>query len=251
MQWSAQLPPADGDWAFSVLGDLPTQRPGVLLNAMLKGASYFDGNTAPDSELTAGWARLLASLHAPLPVETNGKLWMSVPRTQRPILLRKGYRPGDQEIAYWLERNNKETILELWPQLKAAMPEMVSRIHEPLLASYTPENGCYGGGVGPEVLDKARVLMEAGARPRKPVVLDAGCVAVTSPAILQELKAAGLIALHPPSPAEMHRFVVEAPHCHFNANEVWRRSLIKPRSLGDIPIDGASVVIDVGAPAAS
>ncbi len=122
------------------------------------------------------------------------------------------------------------------------MPELTARIHESLLAPYTPENGCYGGGVGPEVLDKARVLIEASARPRKPVVLDTGCVAVTSPAILQALKAAGLITLEPPSPAEMHRFVDEAPNCRFNANEVWRRSLIKTRSLGDIPIDGMQVI---------
>ena len=244
MQWSVQLPRAEGDWAFSALGDLPTQRPVVLLDAMLKNASWFDENAAIANELAAGWARLFAGLHAPLPVEMNGKLWMFVPRSQRPILLRMGYRPSDKELADWLERNNKEAILTLWPQLQAAMPELAARIHEPLLASYTPENGytCNWGGVRQEVLDKARVLLEAGARPQKPVVLDAGCAAATEPAILQSLKAVGLIALQVPSPAKMNRFVVETPACRFNANDVWRRGLIQHRSLGDIPIDGMQVI---------
>ena len=85
-------------------------------------------------------------------------------------------------------------------------------------------------------------MLDAGFRPGKPVVLDAGCLAATSPAILQSLKTAGLIAFQAPSPAEINRFVVETPACHFSANHVWRRGLIQHRSLGDIPIDGMQII---------
>ena len=243
VRWSAQLTTAEGDWAFSALGDIPAQRPAVLLDAMLKNATWFDEHGPHANELAAGWARLLAGLPA-LPAESHGKLWMFVPRQHRPILLRMGYRPGDKELAHWLERDNKEAIRTLWPQLKAAVPGLAERIHEPLLAPYNPENGytCNWGGVRQETLDKARVLLEAGATPRKPVVLDAGCVAITEPAILQSLKTAGLIEFQAPSSAEMRRFIVETPACRFNANAVWRRGLIKHRSLGDIPIDGMQVI---------
>ena len=244
MRWSAELPVAAGDWAFSVLGDIPTKRPTALLDAMLKNASWFDNNAPHAKERAAGWARLLGGLQTPLPQEMNGKLWMSVPPEQRPNLLRMGYRPGNQEIAYWLERGNLEAILALWPQLKAAMPELAAHIHEPLLASFTPQTGytCNWGGVSQEILDKAHALLKAGARPDKPVVLDAGCAMATAPAILQSLKTAGLIESHAPSAAEINRFVVEKPACHFSANDVWRRGLIKHRSLGDIPIDGMQLI---------
>ncbi|HWR77157.1 MAG TPA: hypothetical protein VN283_08110 [Thiobacillus sp.] len=249
VRWSAQLPPAEGDWALAVLGDIPVQRPAVLLDAMLKNAYWFDENGANSNQLADGWARLLARLHAPLPVETHGKLWMFVPRQHRPTLLRMGYRPGDKELADWLERDNKEAIRTLWPHIKAAVPALVERIHEPLLAPYSPENGytCNWGGLRPESLEKARILLEAGAKPRKPVVLDAGCVAITDPAILHSLNAAGLIEFQAPTSAELRRFVPETPACRFQPNEVWRRSLIKHPSLGDIPIDGAQVISIPGA----
>lgn len=242
VRWSARLPSAEGDWAFMMLGDLPTQHPAVLLDAMLKNIYWFDENGPGSKELAAGWARLLARLQTPLPVETHGKLWMFVPRQHRPTLLNLGYRPSDKELASWLERDSKDAVIALWPYIKATIPELAGRIHEALFAPYSPENGCSWSGVRAETLEKTHILLEAGAKPGKPIVLDAGCAALTDPAILNSLKTAGLIEYQTPSPAEMRRFIPEKLACRFQPNGVWRRSLLQVRSLDDIPIEGIQMI---------
>lgn len=242
VRWSARLPSAEGDWAFMALGDLPTQRPAVLFDAMLKNAYWFDENSPDSKQLAAGWGRLLGRLQTPLPGETHGKLWMLVPRQHRPTLLNLGYRPSDKELASWLERDNKDAVLALWPHIKATVPALSGRIHEALFAPYSPENGCSWSGVRAETLEKAHILLEAGAKPGKSIVLDAGCAALTDPAILNSLKTAGLIEYQTPSPAEMRRFIPEKLACHFQPNGVWRRSLLQVRSLGDIPVEGIQMI---------
>jgi len=242
VRWSAQLPAADGEWALAILGDMPTRRPAALLDAMVQNAGwYYEHEANPNLNLAAGWGRLLSRLHGPLPDDVNGKLWMFVPQQHRPTLLRLGYRPSDQELTDWLDRNDKDVIHAFWPQLKAAMPELVGRIHELLFPSYN-ETGyaCFWDGIRPEVLEKARILLEAGAKPRKPLAIYAECQKEMEPAILQPLQAAGLFKLA--AAIQPNRFVRDTTACRFHPNEIWRRALIEQSALGEVDIDNVQAI---------
>ncbi len=241
VRWSKELTPADGDWAIKMLGDLPIRKPDILLGGMLMNAGWYDEYTKV-SNLAASWGRVLAHLRAPLPKSFDGKLWMFVPQQHRLSLLQLGYRPSAEELSGWLDRSNKDVIREFWPHLKSSLPQLVGKIHESLLEPYsrdTENNSCSWGNVDQKILEKALILLDGGAKPSRPVILDAGCWEQDKVAVLQPLITAGMIEPKPTNPSR--HFVLEQATCHFQANEVWRQALIK-NTMGEKTIDGVQPI---------
>lgn len=247
VRWAVDLPEAECEWALAALDGLLKKRTAALLITLVKDTTYYRQNQQ-SVNADAGWARLLSKLSAPLPPETSGKLWMFGPNQSRTTLLKLGYRPTAVELSNWLVYTKKDLVWTLWPQLMAAMPEITGHIHESLLAHFKApaHGGCDSSGVHREIWEKAQMLIDGGARPRKPAVIDAGCRALTDPEILAGLEKVGMIESVPP--VESGRFVLETNHCRFTPNALWRRALIKDRTLPgrnpseSTPIEGIQTI---------
>jgi hypothetical protein len=226
-RWLSGLPNPDRAWALDMLGELPARQPALLLAAMLKDRYTFDEYQA-DANLAATWEQVLARLHAPLPAQVNGKLWMFVPQAQRASLLRLGYRPTAKELEDWFDRSKKETIRAFLPQLKNALPAFNTTIHASLLApvAIDAEMPCNGSHLDQDLMDKARFLVEVGVKPEQPVTLDAGCRQEAEPGVLRFLETAAMVA--PAPPATPGRFKRSAPACTFRPNDAWRAALTAP-----------------------
>lgn len=247
VRWTINLPEPNCEWALAILDEQIKKRPAALLIALVKNTTYYNENQH-SANLDAGWARLLSTVSSPLPPETNGKLWMFVPNQSRTTLLKLGYRPTAEELSHWLVYTNKDLVRTLWPQLKATMPEIIGRIHESLLAPFKApaHGGCDSSGVHRETWEKAQMLIDGGARPRKPALIDAGCRALTDPEILTGLEKAGMIGSAPS--IDSGRFVLDTDHCRFTPNALWRRALLKDRTLPgrnpseSTPIEGIQTI---------
>ena len=230
VRWAVDLPEAECEWALAALDGLLKKRTAALLITLVKDTTYYRQNQQ-SVNADAGWARLLSKLSAPLPPETSGKLWMFVPNQSRETLLKLGYRPSGEELSAWLAYTTEDLVRALWPQLKSAMPEIAERIHENLLEPFnaSARGGCDSSGIRSDVWEMAQTLLDGGARPRKPAMLDAGCRALTDPEILAALEKAGMIA--PALAVNSGRFVLATDRCRFTPNALWRRALLKDRAL--------------------
>lgn len=240
MRWTRTLTNSERAWALEVLSDLPARQPARLLAAMVKNTSWYDEHTA-DAPLAAAWGQVLARLQAPLPASVNGTLWMFVPQQHRATLLRLGYRPTMKELERWFDDGNANLIRPFLPQLKAVLPEFSARIHEGLLAplSVDAEQPCTVS-LDDKLLAKARLLLDAGAKPRTPVTLDAGCRQDAQPGVLAFLEKAGMVAAAPP--AVPGRFQRGTPACRFRPSPAWRSALTQAPGAAAFAYDSYQVL---------
>ena len=237
--WAMKLSDKDGEWALDAIGDVLRKRSAVVLLSITKNASWFN-NHQPDLRMAEGWRRLLRRMPSPLPVAVNGKLWMFVPHQERATLLKLGYHPGEEELSFWLERAASDEIRSTWHLLKVALPELIDSIHEPLLAPFKAGSlRCDNLGLR-TITSKSRLLLDAGAKPRKPVLLDAACVREDAKEVLSELEAMGAIA--PPVNVSNKRFVHAPLQCHFKPDEIWREVLLTQQKIGDTAVTGVQLV---------
>lgn len=238
VRWSATLAPADGEWAFAALGTLPHERPAETVQAMLDGASWFREQPA-DGSLAQAWRRVIAALPMPLPDSVHGKLWMFVPEALRNELLAKGYEPGDEELYNWLQSDTVERIRTQWPALKAAQPALVGKIHADLLHGCLPEARYPTWRLEDATVGKAQALLDGGARPDAPLMLDASCRGGTDAKTLAALERIGIV--QPAASVAAERFRSVANDCRFDA-ALWREALFDAPQVGGLDADGAQLL---------
>lgn len=247
LRWAALQPAATGDWALDLLGDSLPQRAALALRFMNEGLTgtdilHFDPQ-ARSPQLSAGWGRLLQRLPTPLPAVDGVDLWQLVPAEQRPLLLRRGYRPDDGPLPHWLYGAGTEEIGTLWPLLAQARPELRDTILELLLKGYgfVRDQGCKRAWPGPELLEKAKRLHAAGARPPPPLPLPQQCADRAGSLYAEELlalQAAGLVRLEAP----VARFAQVADECRFAPDAVWRHALMHRPEQITLPLRAARLV---------
>jgi hypothetical protein len=142
-KWLSHLPAKeDRAAAMARWGDLPLRKPEDLLLAAIQNAYWFDRNEE-DPNVAAAWGEMLAQLRSPLPKGVQGKLWMFVPQAHRLTLLKLGYRPSNEELRWWIDRNSMELILAFWPEILAIRPEIGLTSHELLFDPVADGSGYY------------------------------------------------------------------------------------------------------------
>jgi hypothetical protein len=239
IKWAITLPTADSEWAFAATGDWPRERPVEFVEALRSSASWYHA-TPKNPALDDAWRRTLARLPKPIPAALNGQLWMFVPFDQRGDLLALGYVPGNQELAYWLDRDSVDNLRTIWPAMKATVPDIGPRIHAALIGDCVLGQRDGTMRLDERVLEKSRVLSEGGARPAQPLILDSACRGNADKAALAGLEQDGIVATAPP--LRNDRFRIPAKTCRFEPDARWRDALLSNHQVGSFEAVGAQLV---------
>lgn len=239
IKWAITLPTADSEWAFAATGDWPRERPVEFVEALRSSASWYHA-TPKNPALDDAWRRTFARLAKPIPAALNGQLWMFVPFDQRSDLLALGYVPGDQELAYWLDRDSVDNLRTIWPAMKAAVPDIGPRIHAALIGDCVLGQRDGTMRLDERVLEKSRVLSAGGARPAQPLVLDSACRGSADKTALAGLEQDGIVATAPPLRSD--RFRTPAKTCRFEPDAHWRDALLNTHQVGSFEVVGAQLV---------
>ncbi len=239
IKWAITLPTADSEWAFAATGNWPRERPVEFVEALRSSASWYHA-TPKNPALDDAWRRTLARLPKPIPAALNGQLWMFVPFDQRGDLLALGYVPGNQELAYWLDRDSVDNLRTVWPAMKATVPDIGPRIHAALIGDCVLGQRDGTMRLDERVLEKSRVLSEGGARPAQPLILDSACRGNADKAALAGLEQDGIVATAPP--LRNDRFRIPAKTCRFEPDARWRDALLSNHQVGSFEAVGAQLV---------